>query len=165
MTDDEQADPARGKRLRPRPVVEPPTLSVLYSSSAIATGGVLDGRVRTLDGRLDIALAKPKALGGSGAGPGNDPDQLLAAAYSAIFLTALHLARSQDDPKLPSDTAVQATVGFGLRPDGGFGLEITLEIRLPGMQRAAAEGLLEKARHICSVCDATRQEVLRLKLA
>ena len=34
------------------PVVEPPTLSILYSSTAIATGGLLEGRVRTTDGSL-----------------------------------------------------------------------------------------------------------------
>jgi lipoyl-dependent peroxiredoxin len=147
------------------PVVQPPTLAILYSSTAIATGGLLEGRVRTIDGRLDLALAKPQELGGTGAGPGHDPYQLLAAAYSASFLAALLGARSQDGPQFPPDAAVQATVGFGLRPDGGFGLEITLEVRLPGFTRADAETLMEKARHICSMCDATRKEALRLKLA
>jgi organic hydroperoxide reductase OsmC/OhrA len=44
-------------------------------------------------------------------------------------------------------------------------LEITLEVRLPGFERAVGETLLEKARHLCSMCDATRNEVLRLELA
>ena len=59
-------------------ILESPTLGILYSSAAIATGGLLEGRVRTTDGRLDMVLAKPKELGGSGNGPGNDPEQLLA---------------------------------------------------------------------------------------
>jgi len=147
-----------------QPVVQPPTLAVLYSSTAIATGGLLEGRVRTIDGGLDLVLAKPQQLGGSGAGPGNDPYQLLAAAYSASFLAALLGVRSQGGPQFLPDTAVQATVGFGLRPDGGFGLEITLEVRLPGIAPADAQLLIEKARHICSLCDATRKEVLRLRL-
>jgi lipoyl-dependent peroxiredoxin len=146
------------------PVVQPPTLSVLYSSTAIATGGLLEGRVRTTDRKLDLVLAKPRQLGGSGDGPGYDPYQLLAAAYSASFLASLVGARSEDGPQLPPDAAVQARVVFGLRPDGGFGLEITLEVRLPGFAQADAETLMEKARHICSMCDATRREVLRLKL-
>jgi osmotically inducible protein OsmC len=146
------------------PEVQPPALAVLYSSTAIASGGLLEGRVRTIDGRLDLVLAKPRELGGSGAGPGYDPFQLLAAAYGASFLASLRAARSQDEPQLPSDAAVQATVAFGLRPDGGFGLEITLEVSLPGLAQANAETLMEKARHICSMCDATRKEVLRLKL-
>ena len=147
-----------------RPATQPPTLGILYSSTVLATGGLLEGRVRTIDGRLDLALAKPRELGGSGDGPGYDPYQLLAAAYSASFLAALLAARSQQGPQLPPDAAVQATVGFGLRPDGGFGLEITLEVRLPGFEPADAETLMERARHICSICDATRGELLRLKL-
>ena len=43
-------------------------------------------------------------------------------------------------------------------------MQITLEVRLPGFQRADAETLMEKARHLCSMCDATRKEVLRLRL-
>ena len=147
------------------PVVEPPTLGILYSSTAIATGGILEGRVRTIDGQLDMVLAKPRELGGSGSGgAGHDPYQLLAAAYSASFLAALLAARPHDGPKVPADAAVQTTVAFGLRPDGGFGLEITLEIRLPGFTREDAEALLQKARHISSVCNATREEVLQLKI-
>jgi Ohr subfamily peroxiredoxin len=139
-------------------------LGVLYSSTAIATGGLLKGRVRTIDGRLDMVLAKPPELGGSGQDPGNDPYQLLAAAYSASFLGALLAARSHNDPQLAPETAVQATVEFGLRADGGFGLEIVLGVKLPGFEPADAAALMEKARHICSMCDATRKEVLRLKL-
>ena len=59
---------------------------------------------------------------------------------------------------------MQATVAFGLREDGGFGLEITLEVNLPGFEPERAETLMEKARRICSVCDATRKEVMRFKL-
>jgi lipoyl-dependent peroxiredoxin len=146
------------------PVKSPGTLSVLYSATAIASGALLDGRVRTTDGGLDIVLAKPKELGG-GDGPGNDPEQLLAAAYSASFHAALQAVFPRDAPRFPPDASVQATVGFGLRPDGGFGLEITLEARLPGIERADGERLMEKARHISALCDATRKEVLHLKLA
>jgi Ohr subfamily peroxiredoxin len=146
------------------PVAEPPTLAVLYSSTAIATGGLLEGRVRTIDGRLDMALAKPRELGGNADGSGQNPYQLLAAAHAASFLASLLAARSQNGPQFPPDAVVQATVGFGLRADGGFGLEITIEVRLPGFEPADAEALMNKARHICSMCDATRAEVLRLKL-
>lgn len=147
-----------------QPVVQPPTLGILYSCTAIATGGLLEGRVRTIDGRLDLALAKPQQLGGSGQAPGHDPFQLLAAAYSASFLAALLAARSHNRPQLSPDVAVQTTVKFGLREDGGFGLEITLGVKLPGIEKADAATLMEKARHICSLCDATRNEVLRFEL-
>jgi Ohr subfamily peroxiredoxin len=146
------------------PKTAPGTLGTLYTASAIATGELLDERVRTIDGSLDIVLAKPKELGG-GDGRGNNPFQLLAAAYSASFHAALQSIFPRETPKFPLSAAVQATVAFGLRPDGGFGLEIVLDIKLPGIERTYAETLIEKARHICSVCDATRKEVLQIKLA
>src|SRR5215472_17572035 len=146
------------------PVVEPPTLGILYSSTALASGDLLEGRVRTIDGTLDMVLAKPPELGGSGQAAGHNPFQLLAAAYSASFLAALLAARSHNRPQLPPDAAVQATVEFGLREDGGFGLEITVGVKLPGIEGGEAASLMEKARHICSLCDATRKEVLRFKL-
>jgi Ohr subfamily peroxiredoxin len=142
---------------------KPATLSILYSTRANATGGLLDERVHTTDGTLDFVLARPKELGG-GPGPGTNPEQLLAAAYAASLHAALLAVCSRDGPKFPPDASVQGTVAFGLRPDGGFGLEFTLGVKLPGFERAAAEALLEKAAHICSVCDATRKEALRLLL-
>jgi Ohr subfamily peroxiredoxin len=142
---------------------KPATLSILYSASAIASGGLMKERVRTTDGMLDLVLAKPKELGGE-VSTGNNPHQLLAAAYAASFHAALQAICSRDGPKFPADATVQGTCGFGLRPDGGFGLEFTLGVRLPGFERAAAEALVEQARHICSVCDATRGEVLRFEL-
>ena len=87
-----------------------------------------------------------------------------AAAYSASFLAALLAARSHNRPQLAPDVAVQTTVKFGLREDGGFGLEITLGVKLPGIEKADAATLMEKARHICSLCDATRNEVSQFEL-
>ena len=139
-------------------------LGILYSARAIATGEMLDGRVRTIDGGLDVMLAKPKELGG-GDGPGNNPFQLLAAAYSASFHAALQAVFPREGPKFPAEATVEATVEFGLRPDGGFGLEVVLDIGLPGIERTHAETLIEKARHLCSVCDATRKEILQIRLA
>jgi lipoyl-dependent peroxiredoxin len=147
-----------------KPVVEPPTLSILYSASAIATGGLLDGSVRTLDGGLDLTLAKPKELGGDDSRAGNDPYQLLAAGYSAAFHAALQDVCLGKGTKFPSKASVQATVGFGLRPDGGFGLQIALDVSLPGVARPDAETLIARACHVCSVCQATRPEALRIQL-
>ncbi|MFC9686732.1 Ohr family peroxiredoxin, partial [Streptomyces sp. NPDC056948] len=59
---------------------------VLYTAVATAEGG-RDGRVATDDGRLDVVVNPPQALGGSGAG--TNPEQLFAAGYSACFQGAL----------------------------------------------------------------------------
>jgi osmotically inducible protein OsmC len=133
------------------------SVNVLYRATAIATGG-RDGRARTLDGTFDVALATPKELGGAG-GPGNNPEQLFAAGYSACFLGAMKFVALQGGPQVPTNATVTATIGIGPRGAGGFGLEVELTIDLPGLERAAAEALVEKAHQVCPYSNATRNNI------
>ncbi|WP_028080820.1 organic hydroperoxide resistance protein [Solimonas soli] len=130
---------------------------VLYRTSATATGG-RDGRSVVEGGALDVKLATPKELGGAG-GPGNNPEQLFAAGYSACFLGAMKFVASQGSPKVPADTTVKATVGIGPRSEGGFGLDIELAIALPGLARTDAEALVAKAHQVCPYSNATRGNI------
>ncbi|KAA0018863.1 organic hydroperoxide resistance protein [Salinicola corii] len=129
---------------------------VLYRAEATATGG-RDGRATSSDDALDVKLSTPKELGGAG-GDGTNPEQLFAAGYSACFLGALKLVASQEKAKLPSDTQIQGEVGIG-PIDGGFGIEATLTVKLPGMDRAQAEALVEKAHQVCPYSNATRGNI------
>jgi Ohr subfamily peroxiredoxin len=131
--------------------------NVLYKTTASATGG-RDGKAATADGSLSVTLATPKELGGAG-GPGNNPEQLFACGYSACFLGAMKFVASQGGPKVPADTKVTATVGIGPRSEGGFGLDIALEISLPGVPHAEAEALVEKAHQVCPYSNATRNNI------
>jgi lipoyl-dependent peroxiredoxin len=132
--------------------------NILYETSARAVGG-RDGRTGTLDGSLDVKLTIPKELGGPG-GPGNNPEQLFASGYAACFLGAMKVAHSKGaKASVPHDATVTATVGIGPREEGGFGLAIKLAIDLPGVDRADAHDLIEKAHHICPYSNATRGNV------
>jgi Ohr subfamily peroxiredoxin len=123
-------------------------VDVKYTTKATATGG-REGSARTADGSLEVKLTVPKELGGSGA-PGNNPEQLFAAGYSACFLGAIKAAARGGSTKVPDDTTVTATVGIGPRSEGGFGLDVALEVSLPGIPRAEAEALVKKAHEdIC----------------
>jgi Ohr subfamily peroxiredoxin len=133
------------------------SVNVLYKTSAKATGG-RDGRAATLDGSLDVKLTTPKELGGGG-GEGNNPEQLFAAGYAACFIGAMKFVGLQDGPKVPADVAVTSTVGIGPRSEGGFGLAVELAISLPGLDRADAEALVEKAHQICPYSNATRGNI------
>jgi Ohr subfamily peroxiredoxin len=66
---------------------------------------------------------------------------------------------AQGGPKVPPDTTVTADVGIGPRSEGGFGLDIALKVALPGLDRAEAEALVEKAHHVCPYSNATRGNV------
>lgn len=133
------------------------SVNVLYRTTATATGG-RDGHAATKDGTFDVTLSTPKELGGAGK-PGNNPEQLFAAGYAACFLGAMKFVASQGGPKVPADTTVTATVGIGPRSEGGFGLDIGLDISLPGLPHAEAEKLVEKAHQVCPYSNATRNNV------
>jgi Ohr subfamily peroxiredoxin len=133
------------------------SVNVLYRTSARATGG-RDGRSATLDGAVDVKLTTPKELGGAG-GEGANPEQLFAAGYAACFLSAMKYVASTGGRKVSSDATVTASVGIGPRSEGGFGLEIALEVSLPGVARPEAEELVAKAHQVCPYSNATRNNV------
>ena len=133
-------------------------VNVLYQTSAIATGG-RDGSARTLDNSFEVKLSTPKELGGPG-GSGNNPEQLFASGYAACFLSAMKFVASQGGTaKVPDDGTVKATVGIGPRSEGGFGLTVALDITLPGVARAEAQALVDKAHQVCPYSNATRNNV------
>jgi Ohr subfamily peroxiredoxin len=132
-------------------------VDVKYRTSATATGG-RDGRSKTDDGTLDVKLAVPKEMGGNG--DGNNPEQLFAAGYAACFLGAMKaVAAKGGGVKVPQDATVTSTVGIGPRSEGGFGLEIALEVKMPGVDHAEAQALVEKAHQVCPYSNATRNNV------
>lgn len=133
------------------------SVDVKYTTSATATGG-RDGHAATKDGTLDVALSVPKELGGPG-GPGNNPEQLFAAGYSACFLGAMKVAAAQGGPKVPNDATVTATVGIGPRSEGGFGIDVALAVSLPGVPREEVEQLIEKTHQVCPYSNAIRNNV------
>jgi Ohr subfamily peroxiredoxin len=132
-------------------------VDVKYTTSATATGG-RDGAAATADGSLSVKLTIPKELGGPG-GPGNNPEQLFAAGYSACFLGAMKAVAAGDKIHVPAETTVTATIGIGPRSEGGFGITAVLAVKIPGMDRAAAEALVAKAHQICPYSNATRGNV------
>ena len=129
---------------------------VLYRAKATATGG-RDGHAKSSDGVLDIKLTTPKELGGAGA-EGTNPEQLFAAGYSACFLGAMKFVAGQQKLQLPADTQVTGQVGIGPIPTG-FGIEVELSISIPGMARADAEALVQKAHIVCPYSNATRNNI------
>lgn len=132
-------------------------IDVKYTTQATATGG-RDGQAKTADGSFEVDLAVPKELGGSG-GPGNNPEQLFAAGYAACFLGAMKHVASQEGQTVPDDTTVAATVGIGPRSEGGFGLDVQLDITLPGLTDTQAQQLVNHADKVCPYSHATRGNI------
>lgn len=130
--------------------------NVLYTAQATANGG-RDGRAVSSDNVLDIQLSTPRELGGAG-GPGTNPEQLFAAGFSACFLGALKYVAGQAKVALPAETQITGKVGIGQIPTG-FGIEVALEISVPGLPREQVEALVQKAHIVCPYSNATRGNI------
>jgi Ohr subfamily peroxiredoxin len=129
---------------------------VAYRATATATGG-RDGRATSSDKNLDVKLTTPKELGGAG-GEGTNPEQLFAAGYSACFLGALKFVAGKEKVTLPADVSITGVVGIGPIPTG-FGIEAELKISLPGMDRAQAQALVDRAHVVCPYSNATQGNI------
>jgi lipoyl-dependent peroxiredoxin len=133
-------------------------LPLLYTTSATATGG-RDGVVVLANGALNrINMITPKELGGAG-GAGSNPEQLFAAAYATCFLSTMSFVASQGGPKVPANATVTATVGIGPSSLGGFGLDVQLDIALPGLVPVDADAMVNRAHLVCPYSHATRNNV------
>ncbi len=130
---------------------------VVYTGVATATGG-RDGRARSSDGRIDVKLSVPPEMGGPKNGNGSNPEQLFAAGYSACFLGAIRFVASKTDVTIPDNASIEGHVGIGPIPNG-FGLQVELRITLPGIDRATAQELVDKAHVVCPYSNATRGNV------
>jgi len=128
---------------------------VLYRAHVTATGG-RDGRAVSDDNLLEVKLGLPKEMGGLGGA--TNPEQLFGAGYAACFIGALKAVGAKEKVKIPADTKIDASVGIGEIP-GGFGLEVTLDITLPGLERSEAEALVAKAHQVCPYSNATRGNI------
>mgnify|MGYP000850296117 FL=1 len=130
-------------------------MAILYTAQASATGG-RSGHAVSDNGVLDVTLTTPKELGGDGA-TGTNPEQLFAAGYSACFLGALKFVAGKEKVKIPEDATITTRVGIGPREDGtGFGIEVAISAKLPGIERELAEKLVAAAHIVCPYSHAMR---------
>jgi osmotically inducible protein OsmC len=127
--------------------------TVQYTAKAHTTGGRDGGTSRTDDGRLDIKLSVPGTPG-----TGTNPEQLLAAGWSACFLTNLKIAGGKMKVKVVPESAVDAEVDL-CSTDDGFVLQARLNVNLPGLDREVAQSLVDTAHEVCPHSKATRGNI------
>lgn len=114
----------------------------LYTGKVHVAGG-REGAARSADGRLDIKLSTP-----GGPGTGTNPEQLLAAGWSACFEGAIAIAAKEMKLVLPNAPSIDAEIDLNL-DGGGYGLAARLNVALPGLPRDVAQALVEAAHRTC----------------
>ena len=129
----------------------------MYETRVTATGG-RKGSIRSEDGLLELQLALPKAIGGTG--DATNPEQLFAGGYAACFENALlHIARRQGKALPDEAVSVTATVGLSMNDRGGFVLSAALAVDIAGIDQAAGEALAAAAHEVCPYSNAIRGNI------
>lgn len=125
--------------------------------TTVTAGAGRNGTAVSDDGRLDLKLSLPQALGGKG--DATNPEQLFAAGYAACFGNAiLYVARSRR--KIADDAVtVAAQVGLVKSEGPGFYLVVALHARITGVDKATADDLVAEADRICPYSNAIRGNV------
>ncbi|TFK44125.1 organic hydroperoxide resistance protein [Crucibulum laeve] len=97
-----------------------------YTAHATAKGAGRNGHVEG-EG-LELDMATPKALGGSG--KGSNPEQLFAMGYASCLLGAIQLVANKAGKKeMAKKAVVHASVHIGEPTDmPGFGLAVDLKV-------------------------------------
>ena len=132
-------------------------MEALYTAEATAYGEGRNGEVRSSDGVIDEVLSVPKEMGGPG-GDATNPEQLFAAGYSACFNSAIAAVARAGKIQVAS-SEVTAKVGIGSNGAGGFQLAVELAVKIPGLDQAVAEKLVEQAHQVCPYSNATRGNI------
>ncbi|KAJ3761976.1 OsmC/Ohr family, partial [Lentinula raphanica] len=112
-----------------------------YTAQATAQGAGRNGEVSS--NGLDLKLALPKEMGGTG--QGQNPEQLFAMGYSACLLGAIQaVAKGMGKADMAKNAKVHASVHIG-EPEGMPGFGIAVDMRVEGID----EELLKAGHEFC----------------
>ncbi|BBU32030.1 peroxiredoxin (plasmid) [Burkholderia sp. THE68] len=126
--------------------------TVLYTGKTRVVGG-REGFAKSTDGRLDVKLSPPGSTGA-----GTNPEQMLAAGWSACFIGAMGKAAAKLKTRLPAETAVDAEVDLGMAGEA-YLLRARLNVSLPGIERAVAEEIANLAHQTCPYSKALKSNI------
>jgi Ohr subfamily peroxiredoxin len=124
----------------------------VYTTSATASGGRRNGRVRSARGTLDLAIDPP------GHGDATNPEELFAAGYAACFANAAIVSARK--MKLdPAGLEVEAQVTLNRFDDATYGIGVALLMTAPQLDAGQAQALIEAAHERCPYSRATRGNI------
>ncbi len=115
----------------------------LYTGKVHITGGRSHGVARSSDGNLEVKLSTPGTHGS-----GTNPEQLLAAGWSACFESAMQSVAKAHTVRLPDETAIDAEVDL-VHLDGEYTLQARLNVTIPGVAREVAQAIVDGAKRTC----------------
>lgn len=124
----------------------------LFTATATAVGG-REGRVRSEDGVIDVALAMPGVKKEA-----TNPEQLFAAGYSACFDSALNIVARQEKIK-HGGSEVTAHVSLNQGTEG-YSLSVKLDVLVRDVEAEVAQHLVDAAHQMCPYSRATKDNII-----
>jgi osmotically inducible protein OsmC len=129
----------------------------IYTAEATVTGGRADGHGATSDGKLDVQLRLPTAMGGDG--DGTNPEQLFAVGFAACFEGALGVIGRREKAEV-GDVSIASHVSLLTNENRGFKLAVELDVTLPQVDDIEqAKRLVAGAHQVCPYSNATRGNI------
>ena len=123
----------------------------LFTATVTAIGG-REGRIRSEDGVLDIALAMPGVKKET-----TNPEQLFAAGYAACFDSALNLVAQKEKIKHGgSEVTAHVTLNQGT---DGYSLSVKLDVLVRDVELEVAQKLVEAAHNVCPYSRAIKDNI------
>jgi Ohr subfamily peroxiredoxin len=120
-------------------------MKTLFIAEAVSKGG-RSGTIQTPDRLLNVTLGNPLEKGAEKRGP--SPELLFAGAYSACYHGALSNAAKKLGIPV-EDSTVRALVSLIEDDQGGYRLAVELYARLPGIDPAEAQRIMDEAHKSC----------------
>lgn len=133
--------------------VEAKTGNVIHGARTRTSVGRDHGVSRSSDGYLDVKLAGPGS-----ACIGTNPEQLLAAGWSACLERAIALAARNSKVAL-GEVTIDAEVDLYLADGTDCFLTARFVISIPGVDHTVARHLVRQAEHLCPFSRATRGNI------
>ncbi len=128
----------------------------VYTAEALSIGEGRSGNVRTTDGSLDLEMALPPGLGGTG--QGLNPELLFAAGYAGCFHSALYFAARKTGADI-TGSSVGAQVSLVPNAERWVDLAVHLEVIIPNLPPEEAQQVVDLAHQLCPYSKATRGNI------
>ena len=129
----------------------------LFTATATANGG-REGHVASSDNVVEFDTAMPGTKRAKELENSTNPEQLFAAGYSACFDSALQLVASKERIKFSSEVTANVSLCKD-ETDGGFKLEVELQVKATDTENDKLQELVEKAHQVCPYSKATRDNI------
>jgi len=134
------------------------TIKPLVTATAINTGG-RNGHSETTDHSVSVNLSVRKEMGGPGLPDTTTPEHLFAAGYAACFGGAIEFLARQHKKDVKG-TVVTCHTSVGPREGGGFGIAVTMQVKIPTLPEDEAVALVQETHEkVCPYSHATRGNI------